>query len=392
MRQGYVHSVFFTVIMCILCAGILTSANRFWFRRIEANEAFGRIRAIVGALGLVAYEEKDRSVVAEQYDKSVVLKREGELDVFEGQRGEDLVGFALDVAGYGRHGPIKGVLSVCPDRDAIRDMTIYECNETPGLGGRIVSREWLDQFRGVPLVTEGVVGVIISRKARGPNGIDAITGASKTMRAVQRMVNTAIARFLSGGAELAALDMDLDEITGPSPNHLKPTVVYPPSQRKSTVPLPEPMVPPGVVNLAVGRPAISSSDEEPILGEWRQVTDGCKTSKDWGYVEPMPDQEWVRVDLGRTCTIYGVAVWHHHKEPKGRNEVVVQVSDDPSFAEYPSMPFEEGGTMPGRSGHAGASDGRTAEKRGRYVRVWSREGAVRDPVRLVEIEVYGTGG
>jgi len=189
---------------------------------------------------------------------------------------------------------------------------------------------------------------------------------------------------------LEPLGMVLDEISGPSPNHLKPTVVYPPSQMKDSIPRPEPMVPPGVANLAEGKRVLPASDEEPILGEWCQVTDGCKTSKDWDYVEPMPDQEWVRIDLGRSCTIYGVAVWHFHRVPKGRNEVVVQVSDDASFAEYPSTPFGDGRVpIPGEGGAAQTRAGRAAGQQGRYVRVWSRVGEFAEAVRLVEIEVYG---
>jgi Na+-translocating ferredoxin:NAD+ oxidoreductase RnfG subunit len=390
MKRGSVFSLLFTVVLCVACAGILTSANRLWFARIEANEAFSRVRAIVGALGLVAYEEKDRGVVADRYDRTVALKREGELDVFEGRRGESVVGFALDVAGHGKHGPIRGVLSVCPERSTIRDMTVYECSETPGLGGRIVSREWLDQFKRVPLVTDGMVGVIISGQAKGPNAIDAITGASKTMRAVERMVNTIIARFLSGGIKLVPLGIVLDEITGPTPNHLKPTVVYPPCQTKSSIPRAEPLVPPGVTNLARGRPVVPPSDEEPIIGEWRQLTDGCKTSDDWECVEPMPDQAWVQIDLGQTRAVYGVAAWHMHKNPRGRNKVVVQVSDDPLFAEYPSVPFgDEPEPASGEAWPARSHAGRAVGQRGRYVRVWSWEGAVREPVRIVEVEVYG---
>ena len=405
MKQENIHTILFTIVLCVLCAGILTSANRLWFQRIKANESFSRVRAIVGSLGLAAYDEKDRSSVVDRYDKAVGLKREGELDVYEGTDRETLVGFALDMDGQGKNGPIRGVLSIDPDREKIKDMTVYEHSETPGLGAKIATRGWLDQFKGVPLVTDGVPGVIISSKARGPNVIDAVTGASKTMRAVEKMVNRFIARFLSGGIMLAALDLNLgpDQVTRATPGRPKTVVVYPPNLRTNEVRRPDFMIPPDTVNLAAGKPVTAASDVEPVMGELSLLTDGGKTSKDWDVVDLMPEQEWVQIDLGRTSTIYGIAVWHYYRNPTVYNDVIVQVADDAAFTQNMRTLFNNDHDNSSGQGKgedtafftrwwAELVDARgenTEGTKARYVRVWSREGCQGERVKFVEIAVYG---
>jgi len=405
MKKGGIYTVFFTIVMCVACAGVLTYANRLWHDRIKANESFSRIRAIMGTLGLVAYDEQDRASVIDKYGKSVALKKEGELDVYEAKKEQKTTAFALEVTGRGKYGPIKGILSIEADRKKIKDMTIYEHEETPGLGGRITSREWLDQFKGVALVTDGVTGVIISSKSKGPNVIDAVTGASKTMRSMEKMVNTIIERFLSGGMMLMALDLKLgpDEVTRATPGRPKTTVEYPPNLNTNEVRRADFMVPPGTINLAAGKPAVASSGEEPIMGEISQLTDGGKTSEEWDMVELGPDDLWVQIDLEKVCTIYGIAVWHFYKNPAVYNDVIVQVADDAEFTQNVRTLFNNDHDNSSGQGKgedmafftrwwAELVDARGDNMKGmkaRFVRVWSKDGCQGEPVRFVEIGIYG---
>jgi hypothetical protein len=92
------------------------------------------------------------------------------------------------------------------------------------------------------------------------------------------------------------------------------------------------LAPPGTKNVALGKP-ISGSDEEPIIGELDYITDGDMEAADGSYVELGPLLQHVTIDLEASHEIYGIFVWHYHKQGRVYFDVVVQVADDPDFIE-----------------------------------------------------------
>ena len=52
---------------------------------------------------------------------------------------------------------------------------------------------------------------------------------------------------------------------------------------------------------------------------------------DGSYVELGPLVQHVTVDLGKTCELYAIVLWHYHKQPRVYIDVVVQLSNDPDF-------------------------------------------------------------
>ena len=90
------------------------------------------------------------------------------------------------------------------------------------------------------------------------------------------------------------------------------------------------LAPVGTTNVAFSKP-VSSSDEEPIIGQLEMITDGDKEAADGSYVELSPSVQQVTIDLEGMYEIYAVAVWHYHKQPYVYFDVVVQVADDADF-------------------------------------------------------------
>jgi hypothetical protein len=88
--------------------------------------------------------------------------------------------------------------------------------------------------------------------------------------------------------------------------------------------------PAGAKNIALGRP-VSSTDDEPVIGDHEMVTDGDKEATDGSYVELGPFPQSVTIDLGAQYNIYAVLFWHYHKQARIYYDVVVQVADDPDF-------------------------------------------------------------
>ena len=97
----------------------------------------------------------------------------------------------------------------------------------------------------------------------------------------------------------------------------------------SDKPRPPFLVPPGVKNVALGKPVTSSV--KPFMGETSQITDGKKEAFDYDSVEMKKGTQWVQVDLGEPFAIYAIALWHDHRYVQVMHDVIVQVSDDPEF-------------------------------------------------------------
>jgi len=399
MKDSKYQAVAFTIALCSACSAVLTLAHTQWRDRIAANERFARVLASVDAVGLLT-GEMDRQAVESTYATALEPARSGAMDYHVARREGKVIGYVLDVAGRGRYGPIRAVLAIEPDRRTLKNLRIYEQNETPGLGGRITSRDWLGQFAGKPM---GLGGLLFSRKATGPNVIRPITGASKTMFSVSRMVNRAIAQFLAGGAEMVELRVVLshDEVSKATPGY--PSSRPRPPHLRQEVRRPPFMVPKGAtVNLALGR-RVTSSTAEPARGELDYVTDGVKKSAEEHWVELDNDPQWVQIDLGAERTIYAVAVWHYYAGTVIYNDVIVQVSSDAAFGAGVVTLFNNDHDNSSRLGRgrdtayiarwwAEIVDARGPHNRGtrcRYVRVGTNGHIDGDETRFVEVAVYG---
>lgn len=162
-------------------------------------------------------------------------------------------------------------------------------------------------------------------------------------------------------------------------------------------PRPAFLAPAGTENVALKKP-VSSSDEAPIIGEIEMVTDGDKEAADGSYVEMGPFLQNVTVDLQNRCTIYAVAVWHFHKQPRVYFDVVVQVSDDPNFVKDVKTVFNNdhdntAGLGVGQNlNYVETSEGKLIDAKGvqgRYVRLYSNGNNTNDLNHYVEVEVYG---
>jgi len=131
---------------------------------------------------------------------------------------------------------------------------------------------------------------------------------------------------------LAAQDMKPIDIKLPKPMFVgTPQNLNVPNLEKPLgKPRPPFLAPAGTVNAALGK-SVSSTDEEPIIGEIEMITDGDKEAADGSYVELGPFVQHVTIDLEARHDIYAVVVWHFHKQARVYFDVAVQVSDDPNF-------------------------------------------------------------
>jgi hypothetical protein len=155
--------------------------------------------------------------------------------------------------------------------------------------------------------------------------------------------------------------------------------------------------PEGTVNVAAGK-AVSSSDEEPVIGEIDMITDGDKEASEGSFTELGPFEQNVTVDLGGRHEIYAVLLWHFHKQPRVYFDVVIQLSDDPDFVDGVETIFNNDidnslGFGVGSDMHyVETSEGKLIDAKGqiaRYVRLNSNGNNANELNHYIEVEVYG---
>ena len=97
---------------------------------------------------------------------------------------------AFQISGPGFWGEISAIVALESDLETIRELRILKNTETPGLGGRITESWFQDQFKGKKATPE--LKILPYGTAQKPNEVDAITGATQTSRAFERIINNNI--------------------------------------------------------------------------------------------------------------------------------------------------------------------------------------------------------
>lgn len=163
-------------------------------------------------------------------------------------------------------------------------------------------------------------------------------------------------------------------------------------------------VPEGTLNLSKGKP-VTSSDENPVIGDLELITDGDKVLQEGGYVELLEGLQWVQIDLGQECDIRVIWIWHlfnfYQKTFKiAFRDVIVQVSNHEKFDGAVSTVFNNDADNSAKLGKG--TDNAYIETRfgkpivlgkpisGRYVRLYSNAADRREANTYVEVEVFGS--
>ena len=159
------------------------------------------------------------------------------------------------------------------------------------------------------------------------------------------------------------------------------------------------MVPKGLKNLALEK-EITASDDLPVIGDLEYVTDGDKDAADGSYVELGPQLQWVQIDLEEEAEIFGIWLWHFHKNARAYIDVIAQVSNDETFADPKKITTVYNADHDNSSGMGKGTDkayvetnkGRVIDAKGakgRYVRLYSNGNSSNEMNHYIEVEVWG---
>ena len=129
----------------------------------------------------------------------------------------------------------------------------------------------------------------------------------------------------------------------------------------------------GGTNIAQGKPATSSSNENSTLGPANAVDGNTGTRWSSGFSDP----QWIRVDLGATHTVGRVVL--NWEAAYGRAYQIQTSTDASNWTTIYSTSLGDGGT-----------DDLSVSGSGRYVRVYGTQRATQYGYSLWEFQVYGS--
>lgn len=156
-------------------------------------------------------------------------------------------------------------------------------------------------------------------------------------------------------------------------------------------------VPKGTVLLSA-KQKVTSSDSQPVIGELDMLNDGEKAGGDGYFLELGPGPQWVQIDLGATRTLSAILAWHYHSQARVYRDVIVLVSNDPTFKTGVTTVYNNDHDNSSKLGagkdkeYIEVAEGRLFDPKGakgRYVRLYSNGNTTNDLTHYVEVEVYG---
>ncbi len=212
-KTGNTRSLLFAGAMCVVVSLLLTAAATGLKGFQERNATLDRYKNILKSVDLIEpgknydleeiqsrYSENIRHVCVTQEGDIVPSTEQGagELSLYLHVADEGTIrAYIIPIESRGLWGKIKGYLALDDDGSTIQGFTVYQHNETPGLGGEIESEWFQEKFEGKRIVDKSGDFVSVS-VAKGEveetvdpeerrHWVDGISGATLT------------GKFLSGG-------------------------------------------------------------------------------------------------------------------------------------------------------------------------------------------------
>ncbi|HNX01545.1 MAG TPA: FMN-binding protein [Candidatus Cloacimonadota bacterium] len=110
-----------------------------------------------------------------------------------------LLGYCFDISGSGLWGTMNGFVGMTPDLNRIVNFTIYQQQETPGLGARVSESWFKKQFHDKILRLNGKVltySLVPEEATPATQEIKQITGATITSSSVSKMLFNEMNRII----------------------------------------------------------------------------------------------------------------------------------------------------------------------------------------------------
>lgn len=188
------------IIIATVCGVAISVVHYVTLDTLESNARLARSRTLANAFNLTVSEQ-----TASTYDTALsnhitlsnLFEEKRHWEIFVSKDAPYPVGFIFK--GMGFWDMIYGIMVLSADLQTIQKVDIIEQKETPGLGARIEEPIFKEQMRGFPINWNSPSGKLVvfgvAGNRDGKHQINAITGASQTSMALERMINSELELF-----------------------------------------------------------------------------------------------------------------------------------------------------------------------------------------------------
>jgi|GEM_PF-344006 len=176
------------LIFCAFSAGLLAAVNSFTAPVIAESE----LQSTLASYEVIFGENADNF---EQYDEaklSQIKEKYPNIDnIFVAKKGDDVVGYGINVNSNGYGGAMTNAIGILLDGDRIAGFRNISNGETKGFGSRITEEEYYNSFND-----KSAAGPLeISKDPQGENEVMWLTSATISSKAVQEGSNEAIEAY-----------------------------------------------------------------------------------------------------------------------------------------------------------------------------------------------------
>jgi Na+-transporting NADH:ubiquinone oxidoreductase subunit C len=192
--KRYLNMVWFILILGTLTSVVFVGMEVWTRPLIDANAA-NELKSIVLSANDISFNTGNISSV---FDENIETEKVGEY-TFYVEKNSGRVSYQF--SGGGVWGPIIGIITLENDKETIRQIRIMQQEETPGLGGVVADLKYLAKYVGIMIVPQIEVNIPDSA-ANKPNEVDSITGATRTSKAFEQILNDSYAERVSALAQL----------------------------------------------------------------------------------------------------------------------------------------------------------------------------------------------
>jgi len=177
----------FVIVMGTVSASLLVGINLYTAPLIAKNEELKLKSSVLDALEI----NYTRTDILEVFEKNIRIEQKDKYRFFKTTDGA----VAFEFSGPGLWGPITGIVCLEKDLKTIRKIKVTHQEETPGLGSRVTEAGYLKQFKNKEALPQ--LKFMPEGKASQKNEVDAITGATGTSRAFEKLINANIQKYLA---------------------------------------------------------------------------------------------------------------------------------------------------------------------------------------------------
>lgn len=185
-----IYPVIFMLVVTVVFISVTTVIYTFTRDRIKLNERLRLKQAVLSAGGVRL--SRDPAGIEKTFDDRVdeVTGADGKVRYYSirGEGTSEIESYVVIQSGAGLWGEITACVGFDGTLESFRGLEVIDQNETPGLGGRIDEPWFKEQFAGkLPPLSPVPEGAPASE-----HQFQAITGATYSTEAIQRIVNDAL--------------------------------------------------------------------------------------------------------------------------------------------------------------------------------------------------------